>query len=353
VFLILIIICLYITFRDNKSSEGVTLTIPKLINNVKNSSIIYLHVQLDLTINTAICQTDDYLIIYVLSTVTNIQRRNVIRSTWGSKQKGVCFVFILGQVVGNIAEIQMKINNEQKEYQDIFQINHTESYSNVVYKEIAALRWSQRFYPNIPYLFKTDDDLIVDTILVKSIGHLLLTNVSNPDSFLSKYRPILISNVQSADRATFFRGGWAMDFQPTVRDRGKFGVSKDVWPHPVLPAYCSGFGWFMSKHIRDQLVNASYTYPLNKTAWVGDVFVSGFLAKAANVKCTGIEIDFEQTASANCSCLMFNNPMLTVCSSSFHAGGGGTEIQRYGEYQKAWKVIQLRHNLTNRTIDVC
>ena len=117
----------------------------------------------------------------------------------------------------------------------------------------------------------------------------------------------------------------------------------------MLPLYCSGFGWLMSNYVRDRLVNASYTYPLNKVAWIGDVFLSGFLAKAANVKCTGIHIDYDQTASANCSCLMQNNPMLTVCSSSFHAGGGGTELQRYTEYRKAWRVIQLRHNSTNTT----
>lgn len=349
---VLLIYYSYLTFYQKKIFE----TSKIKISNLTNSSDVYLHIELDLTKTTAVCQTDDYLIIYILSTVTNIERRRVIRSTWASKQNRVCFVFILGQIpnhINNPNEIQMKINNEKKEYYDIIQINHTESYANVVYKEIGALKWSQYFYPNIPYLFKTDDDLIVDTILISSIAHLLLTNISTNNSVISKYRPILISTLQSASREKFFRGGWAMDYQPAVRDTGKFGVSMDVWPHPVLPAYCSGFGWIMSKNIRDRLVNASYTYPLNKTAWIGDVFVSGFLAKAADVQCSGISIDFEQTSSANCSCSMVNNPMLTVCSSTFHAGGGGTEIQKYIEYQKAWKVIQLRHNMTNTVINDC
>ncbi|CAF4631191.1 unnamed protein product, partial [Rotaria sp. Silwood2] len=315
-----------------KLFEKPLVALPKVPKEINNSSIEYLDSRLDLTSNTAICQKNDYLIIYILSTIINVQRRDVIRSTWASKQNGVCFVFILGQVPGTISnagEINMKVNNEKKTSQDIVQIDHIESYSNVVYKEMAALQWSYHFYPNIPYLFKTDDDLIVDTILISSIARLLLTNISNNNAFLLKYRPTLISNIISSDRTTFFRGGWAMDYQPTLRGGGKFGVSEKVWPHPVLPAYCSGFGWFMSKYIRDQLVNVSYTYPVDKTAWIGDVFISGFLAKTANVKCTGIAIDFDQTASANCSCLMVNNPMLTVCSSSFHIGGGGTEMQRY------------------------
>ena len=352
-FLIVLLICLYGIFHDSIFLKGMPVPTKPIIEDVKNVSHGYLRVQLNFKSNTAICQKDDYLLIYILSTANHIERRNVIRSTWTTKRTGTCVVFILGQVVNQPVETQLKINAEKKEYQDIVQIDHNETYANVVYKEVAALQWSQHFYPTIPYLFKTDDDLIVDTILISSIARLLLTNISPSDSVLAKYRPVLVSNIQSSDRITFFRGGWAMDYQPTLRGGGKFGVSEDVWPHPVLPAYCSGFGWFMSRHVRDRLVNASHTYPLNKTAWIGDVFVSGFLAKAANVKCTGIHIDYDQTASANCSCLMLNNPMLTVCSSTFHTGGGGTELERYIEYRRAWQVIQLRHNSTNTNSVKC
>ena len=353
-FLTISIICLYSIRYINKSPKILpTPVVTRRIPVVRNISKDHLHVRLDFTSNTAICQTDDYLIIYILSTTYNIERRNVIRSTWASKRTGVCFVFILAEVVDNPVETQMKINAEKKLHQDIVQINHNESYANVVYKEIAALQWAEYFYPFIPYLFKTDDDLIVDTLLVASIAHLLVTNVTDNRSVIARHRPALISNIQSSDRTNFFRGGWSMDYQPALRGGGKFGVSEAVWPHPTLPLYCSAFGWLMSNYVRDRLVNASYTYPLNKVAWIGDVFLSGFLAKAANVKCTGIHIDYDQTASANCSCLMQNNPMLTVCSSSFHTGGGGTELQRYTEYRKAWQVMQIRHNSTNMANGNC
>lgn len=359
ILLTLLTIYIYVSHFD-------TLLGPKIIyqflNQSTNSSsssslnLDYLNVRLDLTTSNARCNIDDILIIYVLSTVNNIRRRQVIRSTWASKQNRTCFVFIVGQVSGMFTGggmIQQQINAEQKQYQDIVQIEHIESYANVVYKEIAALIWAKQFYPDIPFLFKTDDDLIVDTLIVSSLAQILITNVTLKESVVSRYRPILGRNLEASNRKTFFRGGWAMDYQPTLRGGGKFGVPEEVWPHPVLPAYCSGFGWLMSSYIRDQLVQASYTYPKKKAAWIGDVFVSGFLAKAANVKCTGLEIDFDQTASANCSCLMVNNPLLTVCSSTFHTGGGGTEEQRYVEYQRAWRVIQLRHNATHSVIENC
>jgi hypothetical protein len=357
-FLALFLASIYLKFNDN---TFVRTFLPDFREKVlyrnhfmNNSSNGYLHVRLNLTSNTASCQTNDNIIIYILSTTTNFQRRKVIRSTWASPLIGTCFVFILGKIDFSPSN-QMRINNEKRQYKDIVQIDHMETYSNVVYKEIAVLQWSHHFYPLIPYLFKTDDDLIIDSILISSIARLLVTNSSDNTSYISNYRSTLISTILSSDRSTFFRGGWSMDFQPTLRGDGKFGVSKAVWPHAILPLYCSGFGWFMSNNVRDRLVNASYTYPLNRTAWIGDVFVSGFLARQAKVKCTGIEIDYEQTFSGNCSCLMVKNPMLTVCSSTFHAGGGGggDEVKKYEEYKRAWKIIRQRQKSMNMTFRDC
>jgi hypothetical protein len=348
----LLIICIYIKFYDK---ELLKLRSPSANKIIFFSSNDYFHVRLDLTSNTALCQSNDHLIIYILSTVTNFQRRKFIRSTWGSPLNGTCFVFIVGKTK-DYNSIELLVNNETEQYKDIIQIDHTETYANVIYKEVGILQWSSHFYPSIPYLFKTDDDLIIDSILISHIAQILVTKVVNSDSYISKYRPELNENLLVADRSKFFRGGWSMDFQETLRF-SKFAVSEEVWPHPTLPLYCSGFGWLMSKNVRNRLVNASYIYPLDQIVSVGDVFLSGFLAKAANVKCTGISIDYEQTDSGNCSCLMVQQPMLTVCSSTYHLGSDDDdERKKSKEYKKAWKVIKQRHNLINPTItdiDVC
>ncbi|CAF0976274.1 unnamed protein product [Rotaria sordida] len=350
-FLILLIIAIFITIYDIKFSKIIS-KFQKTVINTKDqiniSSNNYIHVKLSLKSNKAICQFNDNLIIYILSTVTNFKRRKIIRSTWATPLTGTCFVFIVGQTK-NSNEIQLILNNEQRQFNDIVQIDHIESYANVIYKELAALKWSYHFYPFIPYLFKTDDDLILDSILISSIAKILVTNLVNDTSYISKYHPKLTQNLLLSDRSTFFRGGWLMDNQPTLRE-GKFHISEYIWPYSVLPLYCSGFGWFMSKQIRNKLLDASFKYPVNKIVWVGDVFLSGFLAQLAHVKCTHISLDYEQTLSGNCSCLMIQQPMLTVCSSSLHGGDLHDEKEKYQEYEKAWKVIQQRHNLINRTI---
>ena len=357
VLLALLVIGLYALFNDRSPPLNSIRALPQNLSSATVPTVEYIRIQLSSTSDDKICRPDDYLLIYILSTASNIQRRKVIRSTWGSKQNKTCLVFILGQVSGrtkNAGMLQMTINNEKDQFNDIVQIDHIESYANVVYKEVAALVWAQKFYPGIPYLFKTDDDLIVDILLLSDLAQLLVVNTSQTNSYFARHRPSIISSMMSADRDTFFRGGWSMNYQPTLRGGGKFSISTDVWPHAVLPLYCSGFGWMMSKHVRDRIILASYTYPLKKVPWIGDVFLSGFLAKVANVKCTGLAIDLEQTGSANCSCSMVMNPMLTVCSSTFHAGGGSSiEAEKYVEYQRAWQIIQLRHNFTEKLLDHC
>jgi hypothetical protein len=343
---------IYITFYDNQLSKVSIFQFQQNssynINQTTLSPHDYFTVRLNLTSNTAICQLHDNLILYILSTAHNFQRRKIIRSTWGSPLIGTCFVFILAKIEGSNLT-QLLIEKEKRQYKDVVQIDHIESYQNVVYKEVGALIWASHFYPSIPYLFKTDDDLIVDSILISSIAQFLTTNSSKDAFYILKHRLTLLQELSSYDRPTLFRGGWSWDYQLTLRN-GKFAISKSVWPESLLPLYCSGFGWLMSKNVRDKLIDASYTYPLNKTAWVGDVFLSGFLAKEAKVKCKGLAIDFDETHSGKCACFMAQRPMLTVCSSTLHSRGGGNETAKFSEYEKAWDVIQQRHSSDNRSI---
>jgi hypothetical protein len=354
VFSILLVISIYMTLYEHRFSKSFRIKSRQKLPNKNSSSSLYLRVRLDLTTNLARCQSNANVIIYILSTITNTQRRATIRSTWGSPLNKTCFVFILGKSLDSPSHsIQSRIDQEKRRYQDIIQINHHESYANLIYKEIAALQWSYHMYPTIPYLYKTNDDLLIDSILISTIAQILVTNSANEDTYISKHRPRLISNLLQSDRSTFFRGGWSMDSQRTLRHAGKFSVNESVWPHTFLPLYCSGFGWFMSGNVRNRLLDASYTYLADKTVWIGDVFLSGFLAKAADVKCTEIAIDFEQSFPANCSCLMAQRPMLTVCSSSFHGGNEVNEIDSYREYIKAWRVIRQRHSLISQNTTDC
>ena len=320
-----------------------------LVNQQRPWNNKYLQVKFNLASAGAVCQADDTLLIYVLSTVTNFQRRKAIRFSWGSRLEGTCLIFIVGLLKEDSAD-RKRFAEERRAHEDILQIDHAESYANVVYKEVAILQWSHHFYRHIPYLFKTDDDLIVDSLLLSSIARFLLTGHRNSTPYITRHRPSLLSKLTTANRSHIFCGGWPMRGQPVVRGEGKFAVRSAVWPNDTLPPYCSGFGWFMSAAIRDRLVNASLAYPLNQTAWIGDVFVSGFLARAAQVECSELAIDYEQTLEGRCACLMMKNPMLTVCSTTFHGGFDSDNEEFYSEFGRGWAVISQRHKFQPFTL---
>ncbi|CAF1309829.1 unnamed protein product [Didymodactylos carnosus] len=286
------------------------------------------------------CRSDDILLVYILSTIQNLERRHYIRQTYANRTNHpllnhTCFVFLVGLQSSGDPVLKQKVKLEREKYNDIVQIQHNESYQNVVFKEVGALKWSFEYHSQIPYLFKTDDDLITDTILLSAIVNLFLYNKSNSD-YLNKQLNSFVSSLDKINKQTFFRGS-DMGGQPTQRNTGKYGVNELTWNFEVLPQYCSGFGFLMAKFIRDRLYRASLHYLLDNVAWVGDVFVSGFLAGAAAVRCSGWQLDYAQVADGCTE--HFKKANMLVCSTPMHSS-----IDKFCEYGKIWEIILQRHS---------
>ncbi|CAF1464271.1 unnamed protein product, partial [Didymodactylos carnosus] len=180
----------------------------------------YIRVHILPSSHVNICKRDDQLLIYVLSTLQNIRQRHYIRKTWAnmthhSNLSKTCCIFIIGTAASDLVDswsYQRHLDNEKQLYNDVVQINHSESYRNVVYKEIAALQWSYKYYRAIPFLFKTDDDLIVDSILLSSIIHSLIRQ-DMKNTYVDKHRPYFMTNLVPFNQKSFFKG-WEMDRQP-------------------------------------------------------------------------------------------------------------------------------------------
>jgi len=285
------------------------------------------------------CKTDDILLVYILSTARNLERRHYIRKTYANRSHHLllaqtCFVFILGLP----SKDAHKIDEERLKYNDIVQIQQNETYQNVVFKEVGALQWSFENYPQIPYLFKTDDDLISDTILLTSIVHFLMDPNKKDDSYLHRHLPKVVQFLANVKNDTFFRG-LDMGGQPTLRHHGKYSVSEAVWNYETLPVYCSGFGFMFSSFVRNRLYRASLHYPLEQVAWVGDVFVSGFLAGAGAVRCAPWPLDYQQVLD-KCP-EHFKKEKMLVCSTPMHSNR-----DEFCEYGRIWEVIMKRHSST-------
>jgi hypothetical protein len=77
---------------------------------------------------------------------------------------------------------------------------------------------------------------------------------------------------------------------------------------------------------------------------VGDVFVSGFLAGTASVRCSEWPLMIYQ-AGNNCPELFEEYPHLLVCSTPLHL-----KRRIYSSFDTSWTAILHRHNITtNKT----
>jgi hypothetical protein len=112
---------------------------------------------------STVCQDNVYVIVYVHSAPAYYQRRMLIRETWATRYlfPNIRLVFMLGQTADD--KIMQSIKYENDLYQDIVQEDFFDSYRNLSYKGVMALKWISLYCPQASYILKTDDDMIVNT----------------------------------------------------------------------------------------------------------------------------------------------------------------------------------------------
>ncbi|UJR20364.1 hypothetical protein I4U23_023496 [Adineta vaga] len=285
-----------------------------------------------------ICKPDDILLIYILSKVEHIQQRKRIRQTWANKyQYGqlfqTCFIFLIG-----LTNDSQQIFSEAKTYGDLVQVNINETDESNVYQEIAGLKWSYIYASHIPYLFKTRDSIMIDTLLLSDITRLLIDNRIVHSDYLQKHYELknFTEDLLFENKYTLFKGTERLGIK-TIR-RGKFALNYLAWNGDYLPEYCSSAGYLLSSLIRDRLYQASLCFAKEYVLPMGDLFVSGFLANAASVRCSNWRMEYLH-ASHSCAEYFQKQPQLLLCSTSMDFDDQG------------WPAILYRHSLTNQTIE--
>ncbi|UJR29519.1 hypothetical protein I4U23_010736 [Adineta vaga] len=341
--IVFFIILLNIYLIKNLSNEIPLINIEKC-PEISKPSKEYIHVDFtkSFPLNySLICKNNDHLLVYIFSTSKNIQRRESIRRTWANKRiykelNSICFIFLIGLSLNQT--INNEIKNEALLNNDLIQINIEDTYANVIYKEIGALKWSYLYSSYIPYLFKTDDDLIVDTFLLNDIIQYFISNQTKQSLYFQKDKLIkdFLNETLSYNKMTLFRGT-DMSGILTFRN-GKYKIHQLAWNSQRLPHYCSGFGFVYSSYIRNRLYRASLCYENQYVPLVGDVFMSGLLAGAASVRCSKWSLMTIQS-QRSCSLLFREESRLLVCSTPLHRG---KEI--YSDFDSTWQIILQRHS---------
>lgn len=129
----------------------------------------------------SVCDNDNssiYILVYVHSGPSNYQRRMVMRETWATRTlfPDLRIVFMVGQTLDK--NVMKAIEYENEMYRDIVQEDFIDSYKNLTYKGVMALKWIATYCPKATYVLKVDDDIVVNTFTL--INHL---------KFLDKHTP--------------------------------------------------------------------------------------------------------------------------------------------------------------------
>jgi beta-1,3-galactosyltransferase 1 len=210
-----------------------------------------------------------FILIVVHSKWSHKEQRDLIRQTWAgiTSYRGhvIRTVFLLARP-GDQSEIikrtitQNDILLERQKFDDIIQGDFIDDYRNLTRKHLMGYHWILSHCNRANFIVKVDDDTLVNTFRLVNY----LTSTDN--TLLRKKDHIYCS---------------AFVNQGPRRDKtDRWYVDKVEYPHDKYPTYCEGFAYITTTQTVFRIYNASLYTPFY---WIDDVFVTGILAKIADI----------------------------------------------------------------------
>ncbi|KAM5228695.1 UDP-GlcNAc:betaGal beta-1,3-N-acetylglucosaminyltransferase 7 [Ctenodactylus gundi] len=201
------------------------------------------------------CKGDVYMLVIIKSVITQHDRREAIRQTWGrewesagSGRGAVRTLFLLGTASKQEerAHYQQLLAYEDRLYGDILQWDFLDSFFNLTLKEIHFLKWLDIYCPNVPFIFKGDDDVFV--------------NPTNLLEFLADQQP----------QENLFVGDVLQHARPIRRKDNKYYIPTVLYSKTSYPPYAGGGGFLMAGGLARRLHHACDTLELYP---IDDVFL--------------------------------------------------------------------------------
>lgn len=201
-----------------------------------------------------------FVLVYVHTAPENFKRRLSLRETWAKRSmfRDLRIVFMMGYVED--VKIRNQLALESNVYNDIVQENFKDSYRNLTYKGIMAMKWISEFCPNSKYILKVDDDIISNVFI-------LLRHLSSLDDHKIIKEKTIMCLV------------WVG--MVVMRDKGsKWYLSPEEFKNDRYGKYCSGSAYILTNDLPKQMY---FTSQYVKFFWVDDYYMTGMLAHGVNV----------------------------------------------------------------------
>lgn len=233
------------------------------------------------------------LIILIMSSPKNLERRNAIRETWLKLKNRTTKVFKHYFVIGSFqltADHILHLSSEQSVYSDMLILPMIDSYANLTLKVLNSFIWLNERLDvgfNFKYVLKCDDDSFIrlDSLL-HEIGHIeimyLKSNLTEANLLNDNNSPYIRANVQSNDRSSLrnLHLYWGyFDGKAHIQRNGKWTENNWILCDRYLP-YALGGGYIISKDLVRFIANNGNYLRLYKSE---DVSVGAWLSTVNNI----------------------------------------------------------------------
>lgn len=226
----------------DESHTDVTLQLSKQLEN-KSAVILGTSKQTDnhfrqyLLEEPSKCTGHYDLIMAIKSMPSNRDRRDTIRQTWAKTDLMADYkikrIFLLGRENSTLS-----VSDEATEFGDILQADFGENFHNLTYKDYFFLSWFESQSCQTKFVFKGDDDILLNTFLLKQLLNKYQDHVKEP-----------------------FMMGSVLRNSPRVTDKSsKYFVSGDQYRAAYYPPYVSGGGFVMTTSLALALAKAMSKY---------------------------------------------------------------------------------------------
>lgn len=294
--------------------------------------------------NTQICSLDEVdLLFVIISTGGHFLERQAIRETWGSMpdlfdvHSQRLFVIGYQQHSGFYRDLV----NEASHEHDLLYL--TVGDHSTTMKELQAYRWLETYCSKVQYVFKTEDDLFVNSPLLHELVRELKTKPNDTERRnLHGASLDIMFHIQTTTTVDKFLFGWAYQAgRPERNNTGSpYRVSFDEYPKELYPRYCSGFGYFMNYKTRNVLTSEGFNdqYPFR----FADIYITGILPERLNFVCEIFPFTYYQGSTDDCIQIITKNRInekstapLLICSTGRHVGKNA-----YTDYYKLWSELR-------------
>lgn len=149
--------------------------------------------------------------------------------------------------------LQESVLSEAQRYGDIVVEDFTDSYTNLTLKSVFMLKWVVNHCSSVPFVLKTDDDMLIN---IEGLLKELTNNMYKPS------QPMIIGMIQK----------WA---RPYRSRSSKWYLPSWLYPEKYLPKFASGTGYVMTRRAVTDIYSKSLDVPLIP---LEDVFITGLVA---------------------------------------------------------------------------